>query len=486
MGTRIAETIKRQTEERVIDQKALLSQLPNGHFILNTGTSNFISQLLRQSGYAFRAAQADITSSPETGINGFVSVDSLVYQDNVTIDMLNINLQSDGSTLNYDMAVSNLPSNSYPYSGQINGSFFEKGLVTHAVVKDKEGKTGLDLGLRAAMEGNGVKLDITSPTAILGYKAFDVNKDNYVYLGQDSRVSAKMILRASDGTGVQLYSNDADTTVLQDVTLAMHQFELEKVLAVLPFAPKISGTLNGDYHVVQTESDLTVSGDMTIHNFIYENAPMGNVGAEVVYMPKEDGSHYVDAIIRQDDEEVGTLTGTYKDEGKGLLDAELAMNQFPLHFVNGFVPDQIVGLQGAGEGTLSLHGPLDQLDINGELYLDSTRLISVPYGVSMRFADDPVTIEHSRLKFENFEMFANNDRPLNIQGYLDFSDFNKMYLDVRMRADNFQIIDAKENARSEAYGKAFVNFRGLMRGPLNNLWLGERSTCWEPRTWPTS
>ena len=110
----------------------------------------------------------------------------------------------------------------------------------------------------------------------------------------------------------------------------------------------------------------------------------------------------------------------------------------------------------------------------------------MPYGVSMRFADDPVTIEHSRLKFENFEMFANNDRPLNIQGYLDFSDFNKMYLDVRMRADNFRIIDAKENARSEAYGKAFVNFRGLMRGPLNNLWLGERSTCWEPRTWPTS
>ena len=59
--------------------------------------------------------------------------------------MLNINLQSDGSTLNYDMAVSNLPSNSYPYSGQINGSFFEKGLVTHAVVKDKEGKTLMPL-----------------------------------------------------------------------------------------------------------------------------------------------------------------------------------------------------------------------------------------------------------------------------------------------------------------------------------------------------
>lgn len=472
IGTHIAKTAKRQMEARVIDQKAILSLLPNGHFVVNTGTNNFICQLLKQSGYAIRAAQADITSSPSRGLNGYVSVDSLICKDDVTIDQLNINLQSDGNTLNYDLAVTNSPTNSYPYSGRIEGSFFEKGIVTHALVQDKNGQTGLDLSLRAAMEGNGVKLDINSPTAILGYKTFQVNEGNYIHMGQDRRVSAQMILKASDGTGVQLYSDDTDSTALQDITLAMHQFELDKVMAVLPFAPKISGMLNGDYHVVQTKSDLTLSGDMTIKNLIYENVPMGNVGTEVVYMPKEDGSHYVDAIIKKDDEEVGLLSGTYKDEGKGLLDAELKMNNFPLHFVNGFIPERIIGLQGVSEGTLSLHGSPDKLDVNGEMYLDSAQLVSVPYGVAMRFADDPVTIEHSRLKFENFEMFANNDQPLNVQGYLDFSDFNKMYLDVRMRADNFQLIDAKENPHSEAYGKAFINFRGLMRGPLNNLWMG--------------
>ena len=472
IGTRIIATVQQQMKDKVIDQKALLSQLPYGHFALYTGTDNFFCQLLKQNGYAIREAQADIIASPEGGLNGFVSVDSLVYQDNVTIDRLHIDLQSDGNTLNYDMALTNNPANSYPYSGRLTGSFFEKGIVTQALVQDKDGKTGLDVGLRAAMEGNGVKLDITSPTAILGYKAFEVNPDNYIYMGQDRRVSAQMSLRASDGAGVQLYTDDSDSTALQDITLAMHQFELDKVMAVLPFAPKISGTLNGDYHVVQTEKDLTVSGDMTIKNLIYENAPMGNVGTQLVYMPQDDGSHYVDAIILKDDKEVGTLTGTYKDEGKGVLDAQLAMDQFPLYYINGFIPEQIVGLQGVGEGTLSLQGSLDNLDVNGEIYLDSTRLESVPYGVSMRFADDPVTIEHSQLKFENFEMFANNDQPLNIQGYLDFHDVTNMYLDVRMRADNFQLIDAKEQARSEAFGKAFINFRGLMRGPLNNLWMG--------------
>ena len=38
-----------------------------------------------------------------------------------------------------------------------------------------------------------------------------------------------------------------------------------------------------------------------------------------------------------------------------------------------------------------------------------------------------------------------------------------------MRAQNFLLVDAKENARSEAFGKAYVNFLGSMRGALSNL-----------------
>ena len=44
-----------------------------------------------------------------------------------------------------------------------------------------------------------------------------------------------------------------------------------------------------------------------------------------------------------------------------------------------------------------------------------------------------------------------------------------MMLDVKMRAQNFLLIDAKENLRSEAFGKAYVNFFGMMKGPLSSL-----------------
>ena len=147
------------------------------------------------------------------------------------------------------------------------------------------------------------------------------------------------------------------------------------------------------------------------------------------------------------------------------------MNRFPLNYVNGFVPDQIVGLDGVGEGTLTVKGPLNNLDFNGEIYLDSTYLVSAPYGIRMRFADDPVQIHNSHIQFENFELFASNGSPLDISGYLDFSNLNKMQLDAQLRAKDFQIINAKKNPRSEVYGKAFVDFTGRINGLLNNLQL---------------
>ena len=44
-----------------------------------------------------------------------------------------------------------------------------------------------------------------------------------------------------------------------------------------------------------------------------------------------------------------------------------------------------------------------------------------------------------------------------------------MRLDTRISATNYLLIDSRENMRSEAYGKAYVNFIGVVRGPLESL-----------------
>lgn len=473
-GLRIYNDLKTQLANRRIDQLSLRRHLPTGHFALRSGSGNLFSHLLAEQGYAFGLADINLASSPSAGINGNVRIDSLVMPGNVRMDSVRMELATRADQLSYDISVLNGSTNEYPYKGYLSGTLYEHGIRSDLAIVDQQNRPGVALSLQAAMVEKGIRAEVTSAKAILGYKEFAVNDSNYVYIGRDRRLSADMRLLANDGAGVQLSTEDADTTSLQNFTLSMNRFELDKLFAILPFAPNVKGILNGDYHVVQTAKDITVSSDMTIRNLVYENCPMGNVGTQLVYMPKGDGTHYVDAIITQDDREAGTLTGTYSSEGKGRLNAKLEMQRFPLDYVNGFVPDQLVGLRGYGEGTLSVEGPLNQLDINGEVYLDSSYIFSTPYGVQMRFANDPVLVKNSRIEFENFEMYANNDSPLNLAGYLDFARLDRMQMDVRMRARNFQLIDAKENPRSEVYGKAFVDFDGRMSGLLDQLKLTGR------------
>ncbi len=469
-GTKVAELVEKQMKEKHIDQPAIRDELPSARVYLETGRDNIFTHLMERQGYTFNHARVDLTSSARDGLNGTARVGHFVLvNDSITLDSIDLALVSDAEKLNYDLRVMNRPQNDYPYKAQLHGSLLERGLSAQAIVLDDKDKTGLDLSMQANMEASGIRMNVTSGKSVIGYKTFAVNDGNYIYIGDDRRVSANMKLQADDGAGVFIYTDDDNEDALQDITLSMHRFDLEKVFEVLPFTPQVSGVLDGDYHVIQTADALTVSSDMTIKNFVYEHSPMGNLGTQLVYMPQEDGSHYLDAIISHDGREVGTLTGTYRSEGDGYLDASFDLDKFPLNYVNGFVPERVVGLRGTGEGSLSVKGPLNKLDINGEVYLDSSYLYSEPYGLEMRFADDPVRIQHSKLLFENFEMFANNDSPLNIQGSLDFSNMDRMMLDVRMRARDFLLIDAKENPRSEAYGKAYVNFFGRMQGPLDHL-----------------
>ena len=71
--------------------------------------------------------------------------------------------------------------------------------------------------------------------------------------------------------------------------------------------------------------------------------------------------------------------------------------------------------------------------------------------------------------FDNFKMFAKNRTPLTVNGSLNFANLDNIRLNTRISAQNYLLIDSKENMRSEAYGKAYVNFLGVVRGPLESL-----------------
>ena len=469
--TILSDSAMAQLDRKTIDQPALRKLLPTMRMTLESQRENPVATFLKASADVdFKDMLFDLSTSAAEGVNGRGYIHSLTVSD-IRLDTINFSLIQRKERLSFGGQVRNNKKNpQFVFNALFDGILQERGATLGVRYFDADNKLGARIGAQAEVVDGGINLRLMPDRPTLGYKEFALNKDNYVFLGSSGKIKAKVDLRADDGMGIRLYSEESDPDALQDLTLSLHKFNLEEITSVIPYAPRMSGMLNGDYHVIQdANGQFSVAGDMGVQNMTYERCPIGNISTELVYLQKENDAHAVEARLMMDDNEIGLLTGTYYNEGEGSLDATLQLEHLPLNIVNGFVPDQLCGLQGYGEGTLTIKGALSRPEVNGEVLLSNSYLESIPYGVKLRFDDDPVRIQHSNLLFENFTVYAYNNNPLNVQGNVNFSDLERIMVNLRMQASNFQIIGAKEHSKSVAYGKAFVNVFAMMNGPLENL-----------------
>ncbi len=468
--TLLSDSAMAQYDKKIIDQPALRRLLPTVKMHIESKRENPIVTILKSQDVEFKQLLFDMATSPASGVNGNGFIHSLTVSD-VRLDTINFRLTQRKEHLSFGGQIRNNKRNpQFVFNALFDGVLQQRGATMGVRYYDADNKLGARIGAKAEMLDSGLNIHLIPENPTLGYKVFKLNTDNYIFLGSNNKVKSNIDLLADDGMGVKIYSEDTDPDALQDITVSLNKFNLAEITSVLPYVPRMSGMMNGDYHVVQdAEGHLSVASDMAVRNMTYEHSPIGNVNTELIYLQKNDSAHAVEARLLKDDKEIGFLTGTYYNIGEGSIDALMKLERMPLSIVNGFAPDHIFGLQGYGEGELSVKGHLSKPHVNGEIYLDSSYVESVPYGVTLRFDNDPVRIIDSKLLLENFTVYSLNENPLNVQGAVDFSDLEHVMVDVRMRARNFQIIGAKENPKSISYGKAFVNVYARMTGPSDNL-----------------
>ena len=457
----LGDSVMAQFEQKVIDQPAITRLLPTMKVHVESKRDNPLANFLKANNVTFKELFVDLNTSPITGINGQSHLYSLVY-DSTKIDTFRLNLTQKGERLTYQGQVRNNKKNpQFVFNALFDGHLHEHGALVGLRYYDAKDKMGIRLGATAEMEEEGIRFKLMPERPTIGYKEFNLNKDNYIFLARPKdkqgglgRIQAKVDLIADDKTGLKLYTEHQDSTMLQDLTVSINHFDLDELTSVLPYMPRITGYLQGDYHILQDQNEhISVASDMAIQNMTYEGSPIGNISTELVYLMKEDDTHAIEARLMLDDEEFAFFT----------------MTRFPLSLANGFVPDQLVGLEGYGEGEMTIKGTTTHPQVDGEVYVEDAYLVSQPYGIRMRFDNDPIRVVGSHLLLENFGLYAYNDEPLVMMGDVDFSNTENITTNLQMRARNLLLINSKQEDKSIAFGKAYVNFFARLQGPIEQM-----------------
>lgn len=463
-----ATELSRQVAQKELDQEKLKKLLPVMAFNLDAGNDCPLYNLARMKGYSFSAVHANMTTDPRRGARGYVRTGALNL-GSLLIDTIDTHIVQDTTGVQLYGLVKNEKENPVPMAIMLKGYVLSQGAGVELRYLDSDGETGVELGLKASLDDNGVSLNLYPEHPVLAYRNFTVNKDNYIFLGKDKSIRANIDLLADDGTGLKIYGEPQDS--LNDITLSVNQLNLGELSGVLPYLPKLSGMLSGDIHVTDgaDHKSLSAMASLNASGFKYEGISMGDLGIDAIYLPKTGGEHHASAFISTGGEEVLACNGTYFDRDGGYFEGDAQLHDFPLQLLNGFMAGTDVALKGIAAGDISVKGTTEKPVLNGSLDLDSAHIYSDVYGFDFRTDERAVEIKDSRLVFDQYNLYSTGTEPLVLNGTFDMSNLEKITMDFSMRANNFELINSQKKAQSMVFGKVYTNFNGTLKGTTDNL-----------------
>ena len=467
--------LDRQLKAYQLDQDTLRTLLPTLSLQLHTGRNNPLCNFLRPMGYTFEALHLDLASNPTDGLNGYGQLNTL-STGAILLDTIQMRIYQDSTGVSMNGRVRNGPRNKVvSFESTVHADLTPTGAAASLIFRDAKGKKGMDLGLRADMDPDGMTLHFTPLNPVIAYRNFTLNADNFITLTSEHRIEALVDLLADDGTGLKLYSTPNDEA-LQDLSLSVNHFNVGELAQVLPYMPDLGGLLHGDLHYIQADSTtLSVSTDMTVERMTYNGTGMGNIGLNAVYLPNPDGTHYVDGIISQDGAEVVLLNGMYRQENRqGVIEATAQLQELPMSLANVFIPSDVARLEGWANGELEVAGPTSNPLLSGHIATKSVRFVAEPYNINLRFPDDSISIRRSHINLDRIEAYAVGNNPMVLDGTIDFSNLERISMNMGVNAKNYKLIDAPKSRNALAYGKVFVDLNGVVRGTLDDLQLRGR------------
>lgn len=462
------QTFWKQLGGRSVSLNEVTGLLPELNMRLTAGEDNPVCNYLRFAGdVQFQDIDVGVALSPVTGIQA----DAYVYRlatDSLELDTIRLAIRQDTAAIHYHTTVSNAPTDSKPvFTAILSGQLASSGGDALLRFYDDKHRLGLELGAAAALQSNGLLLSLIPEQPTVAFRPFFLNDSNYVALSDSGQVTANVALLDKDGTGLRFYSSPNEEA-LQDLTLDLARLHIDEILKILPYAPDLAGILDAELHYVRTPENNTFSGTLQVEELAYEQYPMGTLGMEAVYLPTSARQHLVALQLLQDGKEVAAVQGSYADRPEGgILDADLQLERFPLKLANAFLPRELATVSGMMGGELTVAGAIESPRMNGEVRFDSVQLHSSLYALDLHLDKTPLRMEENRLLFDNFNIYARGKNPFTLSGHVDMTDFSRMTADLRMRAVEYELLNAKGHKNSLLFGKVFVSLFSTIKGELS-------------------
>lgn len=468
--TTVGDSVSKEIAKRQMNLEMLQRTLPTFKLNLEASGNGAVADLLAGAGLSVDTLYAHVAN------------DSLISASMGAIELANEKMRADtitlkiwqrGQLLDYRAHMGNRPNNPIAdfANVNINGYVGENRLMLGLRQQNQKGETGYRLGLTAAFQDSTITVHFTPLKAMIGYIPWTFNSDNSVQVNMNNyHVDAN--LQATSPKSSILLKTQPGERGNDELHLALTNILLQDFLQLSVFSPPITASLNADLNVGYTEGWIYGTGSVGVHDFTYDKLRVGNFDLSLRAGMNDDGSTGARLGLK--------INGQNAISAKALLvpdslkvpqvkTMQLDLTKFPLSIANPFLGKDVAQLSGALNGEFDLSGSLKQPKLNGYLACDSVGVFIPMMGSSVKFNQDSILVADNVIDFNKFDIWGANNNPIEIDGTIDLTNLRSAIFDLKLNADNFQLINNNQRAHSDLYGKLFMNMHASARGPLDHF-----------------
>ena len=229
---------------------------------------------------------------------------------------------------------------------------------------------------------------------------------------------------------------------------------------------KLAGNVNGKTRLYDVMKSPRINDSLAIDSLSFNDTYIGKLTDTSSYDKVNNLANIYTQILR-DDKETFKVTGNLNLEDKQ-IDLNIKLDDSKLTVLEPFVKKLVSNLKGNISADLTVKGPFEKPQINGELSFDKGQL-TVNYLKTAYTLNDGVEVDNSVIKINDLVLQDADGNEATANGTVDLNNIDNPNIQVNLEATNFMGLNTTAKDNSVYYGRAYATGTFSFKGPTNKM-----------------
>jgi hypothetical protein len=393
-----------------------------------------------------------------------VSLPHLKYTG-IDADEFLLSIISDESSLDFELqlksvTISDITLNQF----ELNGKFENEILDFNLGIKDPENNPFYAFSGTVEMVDTLYSLQFSGEGLLLNGERWHIPHDNLITLST-KYLHIHNFRIESEGRALIAQSRDHDAGY-PIVDMEFRQIDIGRLT---DFAgdqvPPLGGIFNGELSLMNIFEDPVFVADLSVSDFTFEGNKIGDILLKAEN-PIEDRFDLFASLKS----EVTSLivSGNYTVGDSPGINMDVDLERLDLPSFEGFAAGNLTHLKGYLAGKMKITGTTDSPVISGELNINETsfRVPALNAGYFLR--SEKIIFDRQNIRLQNIALEDSTQRRANLNGTINFADFNELVFNLDLSTRNFLLMNVKPDQNSVYHGRILMDTDLRLRGSQIN------------------